>query len=60
MSDEPAYPSERLRQAQRLLDRLLEDPQLRADFARDPEGTAVRFGVDLDGDQSDPEAPGRT
>ncbi len=46
--NEPDYPSERLRQAQRLIDRLLEDPALRAAFRRDPEGTAIRLGVEFE------------
>ena len=31
-----------------LVSRYLDDPQFRADFARDPEGTARREGFELD------------
>ena len=44
-------------QVQRLLDRLLGDPDLRAEFARDPEATAERLGVGLGDDEVPPDRP---
>lgn len=47
-----------------LIDRLLADRCLRADFARDPLATAIRLGVDVDDSTSSeaeptsPDAPG--
>ena len=35
-------------QIQRLADRYISDPEFRSPMASDPEGTAKRFGVNLD------------
>jgi hypothetical protein len=47
-------------EVQQLLDRLLSDPVLRAEFARDPEAVAERLGVELGSGESDADRPGPT
>jgi hypothetical protein len=47
-----------LEAVQQLLDRLLIDPVLRAEFARDPEAVAERLGVELGDAESDADRRG--